>query len=355
MDPRPRPLSSLGSLLPRAIAKRRVLLDKGAAGAVRLFSGEADGMDGVFIDAYKGSESIGAVLIVYEGRVPRGFDADAEADVVLDKLKALGVIAVYVKHFAKDRSKLGGELPPEVADPRPAAGQPLPEALLIKEHQWTLEVRLYDGLSTGLFLDQRDNRAWVATGVAERKKLNKGAEVSVLNTFAYTCAFSVAAGTAGAVTTSVDVSPRYLDWGKRNFAHNGMQAGIDDGRHRFARMDTFEFFAYAARKGLTYDLIILDPPSFSAGSKKKGIKPWSSVEDYARLVGEAARLLRPKGVIFASTNTRELCRPGRLEREVAIGLEGAGMRSAPRWISLPPVTADFAGDQDRFAAVAFSI
>ena len=368
MDPRSRPLTSLGSLLPRAIAKRRALLDKGNAGAVRLFSGEADGMDGVFIDAYNGSVSIGGVLIVYEGRVPRGFDADAEAQVVLDKLKPLGVRAIYVKHFAKDRSKLGGELPPEVADPRPAAGDLLPEALLINEHQWTLEVRLYDGLSTGLFLDQRDNRAWVASWVADRKKATPGGPhlrggssetTSVLNTFAYTCAFSVAAGTAGALTTSVDVSPRYLDWGKRNFAHSGMQAGVDSGQHRFARMDTFEFFAYAARKGLTYDLIILDPPSFSAGSKKKGIKPWSSVEDYARLVGEAARLLRPKsqggGAIFASTNTRELCRPGRLEREVAIGLEAAGIRGNPKWINLPPATADFAGDQDRFAAVAFSL
>jgi 23S rRNA (cytosine1962-C5)-methyltransferase len=357
---RPRTSSALGSLLARAVARRKPLLEgvgksPSPVGACRIFSGEADGMDGVFIDVYQSEQARGAVLIAYEGRVPRGFDAHAEAGIVLRGLRSLDVTAVYVKHFARDRSKLGGELPPEVADPVPAAGDALPEAMLIREHGWTLEVRLYDGLSTGIFLDQRDNRAWVASWVAARRKAFNSTQVSVLNTFAYTCAFSVAAGTAGAATTSVDVSPRYLDWGKRNFAHSGMQAGVDDGTHRFARMDTFEFFAYAARKKLTYDLIILDPPSFSAGSKKKGIKAWSSVDDYARLVGEAARLLRPRGAIFASTNTHELCRPGRLEREILTGLESVGYRGKPHGITLPPMPIDFAADRERFAALAFSI
>ena len=118
-------------------------------------------------------------------------------------------------------------------------------------------------------------------------------------------------------------------------------------------MDTFEYFGYAKCKGLRYDLIILDPPSFSSGSKKKGIKPWSSVEDYARLVAEAAALLHPKGVIFASTNTQELCRPGRLEREIAKGL-GLRPGASPRWLTLSPPPADFAAEEERFAALAFA-
>ena len=328
---------SLADLLSRSIARRRPLIDGGTTEAYRVFSGEADGVDGLFIDVY----DPGAVLIVYEGRPPRWFEESREAQAILQTLQPLGVKAIYLKPFAKDRSKMGGALPAIVTQPAPLAGEPLGEAIVLREHDWNLEIRLYDGLSTGLFLDQRDNRKFVANFV----KQSKGTP-AVLNTFAYTCAFSVAAAKHGAITTSVDVSPRYLDWGKRNFAHNN----IDVAAHRFAKMDTFEFFNYARRKGLMYDMILLDPPSFASGSKKKGIRPWSSIDDYARLVGEAADLLKPAGVIFASTNTQELCRPGRLEREIA-----KGIGRVPRWIDLPDVPLDFAREQDRFAARAFRL
>ncbi|MBC7784097.1 MAG: class I SAM-dependent rRNA methyltransferase [Burkholderiales bacterium] len=333
------------TLLSNALDLRRPLI--GETQAYRVFSGEADGVPGVFVDLY----GQGAVLIIYEGTAPRGFNAEVEAGTVLALLAPLGARAVYLKIFAKDRSRLGGELPPGVTNPQPAAGEALPEAILIRENQWQLEIRLYDGLSTGLFLDQRANRAWVSRWVADRCRGNTS-ETAVLNTFAYTCAFSIAAavggtrnGVVGGVgTTSVDVSGRYLDWGKRSFAHNG----IDIAAHRFARMDTFEFFAYAGRKGLRYDLIILDPPSFASGNKKKKIRPWSAASDYARLVSEASGLLKPRGVIFASTNTQDLCRAGRLEREIV-----KGIGRVPRWVELPAPPIDFARDQDRFAALAF--
>jgi len=333
----------------RALTRREGLMGSKATQAWRAFSGAADGCDGVFVDVY----AAGAVLIVYEGRISSDpTNAAGIANVVLDRLKPLGVRAVYHKPFARDRSRLGGALPACVSDPQPLAGEPLPESILIREYDWQLEVRLYDGLSTGLFLDQRENRRWVSQWVRNRGQGNKAGRASpvapaVLNTFAYTCAFSVAAACAGAITTSVDVSGRYLDWGKRNFAHNQL---ADLTAHRFARMDTFEFFGYARRKGLRYDLIVLDPPSFASGSKKKGIRPWSSVEDYARLVNGAAALLKPRGAILASTNTQELCRPGRLEREIRKGLD-----RAPRWLELPAPPVDFAGDQDRFAAMAFAV
>ncbi len=290
----------------------------------------------------------GAVLILYEGRAPRGFDAHLEASTILDVLSPLKTKAVYLKPFARDRSKMGGELPKVVTEAAPIAGEPLPEALIIREHGWNLEVRLYDGLSTGLFLDQRDNRRFVADWVKDRTRASD--KPTVLNTFAYTCAFSVAAATAGATTASVDVSGRYLDWGKRNFEHNG----LDPAHHRFAKMDTFEFFGYAKRKGMKFDLIILDPPSFASGNKKKGIRPWSSIADYARLVGDAAALLNPKGVIFASTNTQELCRPGRLEREIVKGLSFT-VGKPPHWLRLPDMPLDFARDSERFDARAFAV
>lgn len=340
-SPERRSIPAFEGLLAKSVERRRPLLNGGTTQAFRVFSGQADGMDGVFIDVY----SRGAVLIVYEGRAPRAFDPKAEAQNVLRALAPLGVHAVYFKPFAKDRSKLGGELPPIVTDPAPAAGEPLPESLLIREHNWNLETRLYDGLSTGLFLDQRENRGFVHDWVKDRLRAT-GAPPTVLNTFAYTCAFSVAAAIAGAQTASVDVSPRYLDWGKRNFEHNK----LDPSEHRFARMDTFEFFGYAKRKGLKFDLIILDPPSFSAGSKKKGIRPWSSIADYAILVRDAAALLNPKGVLFASTNTQELCRPGRLDREIEKGLG-----RPPRYLRLPDMPLDFSKDRERFSARAFVV
>lgn len=336
MNPSP-PL--LASALPKAIERRRALLNGKTTQAFRAFSGPADGVDGVFIDVY----GPGATLILYVGAHPRAFDPAAEAAASLKVLQPLGVRAIYLKPFARDRSALGGVLPPIVTDATPIAGEPLAESVLIREHAWQLEIRLYDGLSTGLFLDQRDNRAFVANWVA--KQAAKGKVPSVLNTFAYTCAFSIAAAKSGALTTSVDVSARYLDWGKRNFTHNA----LDPAAHRFAKLDTFDFLGYARKKGLTYDLIILDPPSFASGSKKKGIRPWSSIADYARLVGESARLLNPQGMILASTNTQELCRPDRLEREITKGLG-----RPPKWVTLPPPPIDFARDRERFAALAFT-
>lgn len=332
--------ASFRDLLASALDRRGDLIRRGRTQAFRAFSGGPDGLEGVLVDVYGPF----ATLIIHEGAAPARFDAAAEAKATLDALSPLGVRAVYHKPFAKDRSRMGGEMPPGVTDPAPAAGESQPEAVVVREHGWSLEVRPYDGLSTGLFLDQRENRAWVASWVRSRAAEQEAAP-AVLNTFAYTCAFSVAAATAGAQTTSVDVSPRYLEWGRRNFAHNGLDAAV----HRFAKMDTFEFIGYAKRKGLRYDLVILDPPSFAAGSRRKGIPPWSSVDDYARLVKEAASLLNQRGVIFASTNTRELCRPGRLEREVR---EGLGRE--PRLLRLPPPASDFAAERGRFAAVAFS-
>lgn len=337
-EPRPQHTpATFAGVFARALERRRAIAkDRGPDGAWRAFSGEADGVPGVYIDVY----GPGAVLIEHEGRTPRGFAAAAEAPNVLNALAPFGVRAVYHKPFARDRSRLGGELPECATSPTPLAGEPLSESFIIREHAWNLEVRLYDGLSTGVFLDQRENRRWVHDGAAARSG------VRVLNTFAYTGAFSIAAARAGAITTSVDVSGRYLEWAKRNFAHNGLDAAA----HRFAKMDTFEFFAYARRKGLKYDLVILDPPSFASGSKKKGIRPWSSVADYARLVHEASELLEARGVLFASTNTTELCRAGRLKREV---IEGLGHE--PRWLDLPGPAKDFAPERERFAACACEV
>ena len=120
----------------------------------------------------------------------------------------------------------------------------------------------------------------------------------LLNVFAYTCGFSVCAAKAAARTTSLDLSRRWLDWGKRNFALNQLEpAG-----HEFIYGDAFDWLRRLARQGRRFDVIVLDPPTFSQ-SKESGV--FRAEKDYSRLVRAALLLLRTGGVLFASTNAAD--------------------------------------------------
>lgn len=299
-------------LLRQALERR---LSFRGSDTARLFAGAADGMAGVHVDRY------GPGIAIYAE------EAAGLAGEVLRQTAPWGVRAVYAKASGDD---------PALRDSRPAAGEPLPESFLVAEGDLRFEVRMYDGYSTGLFLDQRANRAGLAGNA-------RGLEV--LNLFAYTCAFSVALARAGATTTNVDLSARYLDWGRRNFAHNG----IDASPHRFLRRDARDFLDQARRKGLRYDLVIVDPPTFSAGNRRQGVPPWAAEREYGGLVAGAAPLLRRGGSIFASTNAGDLCAPGRLEREVV-----AALGREPRWLALPPPPADLGGETGRLACLWFT-
>jgi 23S rRNA (cytosine1962-C5)-methyltransferase len=121
----------------------------------------------------------------------------------------------------------------------------------------------------------------------------------VLNCFAYTCAFSVCAARGGARATSLDLSRKYLDWGRRNFELNG----LDPAAHDFIYGDVFDWLKRLAKKSRTFDVIILDPPTFS---RSPGRGDFRSETDYGRLVSLALPLLRPGGTLLASTNTARL-------------------------------------------------
>jgi 23S rRNA (cytosine1962-C5)-methyltransferase len=124
-----------------------------------------------------------------------------------------------------------------------------------------------------------------------------GAEV--LNVFAYTCAFSVCAALAGARATSLDLSKKYLDWGRRNFALNS----LDPAGHDFIFGDAFDWLRRLAKKGRSFDVVLLDPPTFST-SKDGG--RWQAERDYGRLVTATLPLVKTGGVLFASTNAARL-------------------------------------------------
>ena len=120
----------------------------------------------------------------------------------------------------------------------------------------------------------------------------------MLNTFAYTCGFSLCAAKAGARTTSLDLSKRWLDWGKRNFLLNQ----VDPAGHEFLYGDAFDWLRRLAKKPRLFDVVVLDPPTFSQ-SKESGV--FRAEKDYGRLVSAALPLLKSGGVLFASTNAAD--------------------------------------------------
>jgi 23S rRNA (cytosine1962-C5)-methyltransferase len=172
----------------------------------------------------------------------------------------------------------------------------------VRENGLRFELSFGEGYSVGLFLDQRDNRRRLLTGhVAAEFPLVESASrppasgLRLLNTFAYTCGFSVCAAASGARTTSLDLSRKYLDWGRRNFVLNG----LDPAGHEFIHGDVFDWLRRLAKKHRVFDVILLDPPTFSQ-SKERGV--FRAETDYFDLVAAVLPLLAPGGVLFASAN-----------------------------------------------------
>lgn len=177
---------------------------------------------------------------------------------------------------------------------------PALERFPIRENGLTYLVNFGEGLATGIFLDQRENRYRLLSG--------KIAGKTVLNCFAYTCAFSVASAKAGAITTSVDLSRNYLEWGKENFRAND----LDPAAHDFVFGDVFEWLKRFAKRGQTWDIVLLDPPTFS--TTKRG-RSFRAERDYLDLAKLAAALVAPGGTLFCSTNQRTFT-PEAFERTV---------------------------------------
>jgi 23S rRNA (cytosine1962-C5)-methyltransferase len=166
---------------------------------------------------------------------------------------------------------------------------------VVQEAGLSFEINLSDYIDVGLFLDHRPTRARVHDMVREYQ--NSG-PVSVLNLFSYTGSFSVYAADAGARTTSVDLSKTYTAWAARNFALNG----IDTSDHTLIDADVLTFLSEAKQKGRTFELIVVDPPTFSASKKTE--LTFSVQRDHGSLLSACEQLLTPGGAIVFSTNMR---------------------------------------------------
>ena len=270
-------------------ALRQALIEEGSTNAYRLIHGGSDARPHGYLDR------LGDYLLSQHLQ-PLNNARMAELVTLSQKL---GFRAAYHKVLSKEVrcSDRAG------ASPRLVHGQPAPPAFIVRENKLQFELSFEEGYSVGLFLDQRDNRRRLLNcHVAARfpllsaEALNEAASrPALLNTFAYTCGFSVCAAKTGFQTTSLDLSKKYLEWGKRNFQINN----IDAQQHEFIHGDVFDFLRRFTKRQRAFDVILLDPPTFSQ-SKHSGA--FRVEQDYRKLVLAALPLLKPGGVLFGSSN-----------------------------------------------------
>ena len=263
------------TLFRQAKEKRTAYYQDELTTAFRLFNQEGDGFGGLTVDLY-GDYAVFSWYNSYVYQI-RKVISEAFRQVFSEVLGAYEKIRFKVLDYESAH----------------VYGQEAPDFFTVLENGVLYQVFMNDGLMTGIFLDQHEVRGSLVDGLAMGK--------SLLNMFSYTAAFSVAAAMGGASqTTSVDLAKRSRELSQAHFQANGIST--DD--HRFIVMDVFEYFKYAKRKGLTYDVIVLDPPSFARNKKQT----FSVAKDYHKLIFQSLEILNPGGIIIASTNAANVSR-----------------------------------------------
>ena len=283
-------------------------------GAYRLLNGGASETPGLAVDVF--SEYL--VVYAYETDLPAHYPGLTEA---LERVTGAKGAAVKDRAAADESGResgrdLYGTVPEtiEVEEGPADAGGAAAGAGRLR-----FNIHLRHPRNVGLFLDTRPLRDILRTSSAGS---------SVLNLFSYSCSLGAAAGIGGAAgVVNVDISARYLGWGRENFR----LCGLPEERSKFTRMDGEDYLDWAARKAIAYDIIVLDPPSFARADGKT----FSFEKDYFRLLGKAAGRLRPGGRVYAVTNYGGIP-PARFREGVEAALGGAGRKcSRLRAIGLP--------------------
>ena len=268
--------------------------------AFRLVNDGGDGLDGVRVDRY---DDWSVIELASQEAINRHYE-------LAQAVSRWGCRGVYVKN--RPRADLRHREAEQLASSGPEIGEAAPDAIVVREADLKFEVSLSDGLDTGLYVDQRENR---------RRVLQAADGKRVLNLFSYTCSFSVAAAVGGAQsTTSVDLSRRALNRGHRNFVLNGIEPNAS---HRLLRAEAVQFARRASARGDEYDLLIIDPPSFATIGKGRVFRlerEWDSLIDLAislmapggqclivsHEVQERARLLRRRTAAAVQRSGRKL-------------------------------------------------
>lgn len=298
---------------------REAIIDTTQTDAFRVIHGASDGWPGWVV------EKLGDYLLSQKSGHLTGAERDF-LELISARFSSRGVY-----HQITDRrSQTGGE--PSCAFSL-VKGEPANnDELCIRENGVKYMLRLGTSCSIGLFLDQRDNRRRLLTNhVAANFTLfdRPLSEASVLNLFSYTCGFGVCAALAGARSTNVDLSRNYLEWGRLNYALNN----LDHQQHEFLHGDAFDWLRRLGRKQRQFDLVIIDPPTFST-SKTSGT--FSVEKDLPRLIVESVPLIREYGVLFVSCNAVGYD-PMHFVRDVFEAVESAGAeRIAFHYAPQPP-------------------
>lgn len=254
-----------------AIQYRKSFYEDTETTAFRVFNGEGDGIGGLTIDYFDGYYLIqwySEGIYQFKDEVLQSIQNLVEFKGIYQK-KRFDSKGTYLEEddFVKGER---GNFP-----------------LVVKENGEKFAIYLNDGAMVGVFLDQREVRKTI------RDHYTKGN--TVLNTFSYTGAFSVFAAKGGATkTTSVDLANRSKAKTIEQFSING----IDHEEQSIIVEDVFQYFKYAVRKQLKFDMVILDPPSFARSKKNT----FSAEKDYKNLLKEAIAITEEEGVIVASTN-----------------------------------------------------
>lgn len=263
------------TLFRKAKEKRNAYYQDDLTTAFRLFNQEGDGFGGLTVDLY-GDYAVFSWYNSYVYQI-RQTISEAFRQVFPE------VLGAYEKIRFKGLDYESAHV----------YGQEAPDFFTVLENGVLYQVFMNDGLMTGIFLDQHEVRGSLVDGLAMGK--------SLLNMFSYTATFSVAAAMGGAShTTSVDLAKRSRELSQAHFQANGLSTD----EHRFIVMDVFEYFKYAKRKDLTYDVIVLDPPSFARNKKQT----FSVAKDYHKLISQSLEILNPGGIIIASTNAANVSR-----------------------------------------------
>ncbi len=266
--------------LQAAITLRQKHADLNESDAYRLVNGEGDGLPGLTIDRY------GDYLMIQLYSAAWRPHLKLVTQILQDLLSPLGIYEKQRPQKTREleaagESKIYGRL---------LAGSAAPQRLEVRENGLNFLVSLEQGLNSGLFLDQRRNRADLMKRVEGKR---------VLNLFSYTGAFSVAAAASGAaLVTSVDASPGYTEWARANFGLNR----INPKRHEFIVGDCLTVLGELQKGKKRYDLILMDPPSFSTTARNR----FTTRGGTSDLVAAALPLLNDGGLLIASSNHQKV-------------------------------------------------
>lgn len=267
----------LRAQLRRAAERRSPLVATGRTTAYRLVHGRADGFEGATVDVF------GDVLVLAL------YDDDEFASLVDALVAECTPRAVYVKRRPRAASRLAPEELRARAPTAPVHGTAV-ETVDVLEEGLTFRIHPAEGLAVGLYLDMRDTRAYVRAHAQG---------TTLLNCFAYTGGFAVAARAGGATSAvNVDVSKRALAWAEENAGLNA-QAPLST---EALRGDAFSWLRRLAKGGRTFSTVVLDPPAFARGPSG----PFSVARDTPALVAQAAAVVAKDGLLLACCNQQSL-------------------------------------------------